>query len=49
MAASWPSRSGSSCIDEAATLQECLDACRSGDRHMTEIATAGGVNAEAAR
>jgi ferritin-like metal-binding protein YciE len=36
-------------IDEAATLQECLDACRSGDRHMTEIATAGGVNAEAAR
>ncbi|SEO04957.1 ferritin-like domain-containing protein [Palleronia pelagia] len=33
---------------DAAILQECLDQTYDGDRHMTEIATKGGVNAAAA-
>ncbi|WOI56673.1 ferritin-like domain-containing protein [Palleronia sp. LCG004] len=33
---------------DAAVLQECLDETYQGDRHMTEIATKGGVNAAAA-
>lgn len=32
---------------DAAVLRECLEQTREGDRHMTEIATRGGVNAAA--
>ena len=32
---------------DAAMLQECLEQTREGDRHMTQIATRGGVNAAA--
>ncbi len=33
---------------DASLLQECLDQTYEGDRHMTKIATKGGVNAAAA-
>lgn len=32
---------------DGAVLRECLEQTRGGDRHMTEIATRGGVNAAA--
>ncbi|WP_102106751.1 ferritin-like domain-containing protein [Oceaniglobus roseus] len=33
---------------DAALLEQCLENTRSGDRHMTKIATKGGVNEKAA-